>query len=177
MTETDPDGTGEAPDRASPTMRIAFYGRTNQRSGQDAARIAHQYRSCIAAIGTRGITTRVYYDMLHPRRRVEPWWLAEDVREAGGPAGRDGGWLDLVEILPDRDRGFDAVVIADPTRVSRRTRDVIDFEQRATVHHVGVRYATGGAALPEHGLSLVPSVACGIADWLETTADRYGGTQ
>jgi len=98
-------------------LRVAFYGRTNQRGPGARTDLARQLHLCRQALGGRAAVTRTYYD------------LPESVTALPGFTGIDpdglphaGGWDELATAMsgPADCRDFEAVICVSADRISRR---------------------------------------------------------
>jgi len=98
------------------SVRVAFWGYTNDRGLDAALPLTRQFRSCQAALDGRAAIGRYFYATPEPVSDL----LMLVLRDAGGPPCCDGGWDELAAVLPAADRGFDAIICADIDRIGRR---------------------------------------------------------
>lgn len=96
-------------------VRLAFYGRTNQRGQGARAELAAQLGLCRAVAGGQAVITRTYYDIPQPVTSL-PDFTGID---AGG-LPRSGGWDELAAAMASRGRDFDAVICTAADRIARR---------------------------------------------------------
>jgi hypothetical protein len=112
--------TPHAADTAIPaqqsSVRLAFWGYTNDRGADAALLLARQFRNCHAALDGRAEIGRYFYATPEPVSDQLTW----PVRDAGGPSRCDGGWDDLAVLLSTADQRVDAIVCESLDRVGRR---------------------------------------------------------
>ena len=98
-------------------VRLAFYGRTNQRGRAAQTELAFQLGLCRAILGHQAVITRTHYDIPELAATL-PGFTSID---AGG-LPHAGGWDELAAAMdadPSR-RDFEAVICTTADRISRR---------------------------------------------------------
>lgn len=185
MTIDPATGTTDSPATRSPIAiargadsvlaRLAFYGGKNQAGGAGIRDLGWQLHACQRAADSH-VFTRYFYDL--PVVVDEPLELA--VHDAGGPPRRDGGWTELVAVLPATDRAFDAIVCSDFDRLSCNSAVTFEPEELAAAHGVAVLYAdmhwprslADTATVVRHGRWLFDHIGSPVSHGLERADDR-----
>ncbi len=137
---------GTAPDESRrERMRVAFYGRTNQRGPEAVIDVARQLELCRAVIGQHAEITQVFFDSPEPVTSRIP---ASGVRSPR----REGGWETLAAAMtaPATRRGFAAVICMAAQSVSRHIRLLTAREKFAEHHGVPILYADELTEPAEH---------------------------
>lgn len=111
---------------ASP-VRLAFYGRTNQRGQGARTELAIQLGLCRAVLGRQAVITRTHYDIPEPVTGL-PGFVGTDAGGLPGP----GGWDELAAAMASPDgRDFEAVICMTADRVARRIPVLLAREEFA----------------------------------------------
>jgi hypothetical protein len=144
MSKTEPDtgpGNGSLPrsgdaantsdalrhDPPEAPVRLAFYGRTNQRGEGAWTELVIQLGLCRTVIGRQAVITRTHYDI------PEPVAALPDFRgiDTGGLPGA-GGWDELAAAMDSAGgRDFEAVICTTADRISRRIPVLLAREEFA----------------------------------------------